>query len=429
VDDATTNNNDGTLGADSGSSTDDPTWTTGGRFGNALTFDGTSDLVQVPDDDSLDITAAITLEAWIKPSDVSSPRTIVAKWEEADPKEYSYRLIVRSEKIRFEISTSGTSAIRLDSSTKIGADVWTHVAATYDGSTMKVYKNGVMDNSKAQTGAIYSSTTPLRIGHSKGTSEYFSGIIDEVGLYSVAKSDTDIANDYLTSRQDIFTSDGTTSFYGLQGADNIGEGRVSFRLNLDNDTYSGFTVASMSGGDKYEVDFQIGTKQFALYFVATAASRGRLYLEYGDACSAGSPGGCADAAVVDKSATDIVSGNEYNDVQDYLRFRLTDSTSQGTVEMEVSKSYLASLGASGSTVSGIAGYTFSGSGTTQTAGANGGTQQDRSPSGSGTASFDLSQAIPDLPLGLLLLVVPVVSIYLYLRRRSGPEVTRVGDVG
>ena len=49
--DETTNNNDGTL--------------SGGKFGNALEFDGFDDYVNIPDDTSLDITADITLEAWI----------------------------------------------------------------------------------------------------------------------------------------------------------------------------------------------------------------------------------------------------------------------------------------------------------------------------------------------------------------------------
>src|SRR5688572_20099110 len=44
------------------------TWTAAGRFGGALSFDGTDDLVTIPDANSLDLTTGFTLEAWVKPA-------------------------------------------------------------------------------------------------------------------------------------------------------------------------------------------------------------------------------------------------------------------------------------------------------------------------------------------------------------------------
>ena len=44
------------------------TWTTQGRFGNALTFDGVNDWVTVNDANDLDFTTAMTLEAWVYPT-------------------------------------------------------------------------------------------------------------------------------------------------------------------------------------------------------------------------------------------------------------------------------------------------------------------------------------------------------------------------
>jgi len=66
--DATTNANDGQLGATSGSDTADPAWdTTNQKVGDAaLDFDGTSDYVIVPDDPSLQPTQEMVLEAWVK---------------------------------------------------------------------------------------------------------------------------------------------------------------------------------------------------------------------------------------------------------------------------------------------------------------------------------------------------------------------------
>ena len=56
--DASTNGNDGVVS--------NATWTTDGRFGSALVFDGENDYVKVPDHASLDLTGEVTVEAWVK---------------------------------------------------------------------------------------------------------------------------------------------------------------------------------------------------------------------------------------------------------------------------------------------------------------------------------------------------------------------------
>ena len=44
------------------------TWTTAGKFGSALTFNGTSSQVNIPDNATLDLTNAMTLSAWVYPT-------------------------------------------------------------------------------------------------------------------------------------------------------------------------------------------------------------------------------------------------------------------------------------------------------------------------------------------------------------------------
>ena len=70
--DASGNNNNGTLA--------NATWTTSGKFGKALTFNGTSSVVNVPDAASLRLTTAMTLEAWVYPTAAGSVwRTVLLK--------------------------------------------------------------------------------------------------------------------------------------------------------------------------------------------------------------------------------------------------------------------------------------------------------------------------------------------------------------
>ena len=72
VADASGNGNNGTIA--------NATWTTAGKYGNALVFNGTHALVTINDSASLHLTTGMTLEAWVNPSTVSSAwRDVVYK--------------------------------------------------------------------------------------------------------------------------------------------------------------------------------------------------------------------------------------------------------------------------------------------------------------------------------------------------------------
>ena len=56
-----------------------PARVTGGRFGGALSFDGTDDMVSVPHDTALNLNSGMTLEAWVRPSALGTIRSVVMK--------------------------------------------------------------------------------------------------------------------------------------------------------------------------------------------------------------------------------------------------------------------------------------------------------------------------------------------------------------
>ena len=62
VTDASGNGNNGTISK--------ATWSTSGKYGDALQFNGTNALVSIPDAASLNLSSAMTLEAWVDPSTV-----------------------------------------------------------------------------------------------------------------------------------------------------------------------------------------------------------------------------------------------------------------------------------------------------------------------------------------------------------------------
>jgi hypothetical protein len=104
--------------------------------------------------------------------------------------------------IRLEIGID-SSHPAVNGVTTIPINKWTFVAGTYDGSIMKVYVNGVLDNSSSLTGSIDTNNMPLSIGRSGYGANYFKGKTDEVKIWNKALNATEVLNEY------GFCSDGT----------------------------------------------------------------------------------------------------------------------------------------------------------------------------------------------------------------------------
>ncbi len=163
------------------------TWITG-KTGQALQFDGASNGVIVADSDSLDLTNAITVEAWVNPASVNGWRSILMK----DPSAYWMYANRIGGTPSFGVYT--TTYKRVDGLTALPLNTWTHVAGTYDGATQKIYINGNLVASAPLTGTIITTTDVLGIGKNNA-GEYFQGILDEVKIYNRALSQQEIRND------------------------------------------------------------------------------------------------------------------------------------------------------------------------------------------------------------------------------------------
>ena len=81
------------------------------------------------------------------------------------------------------------------SAAEISTNVWTHVAAAYDGTNVSFYINGVLDSTSPQTGSVYQSGSPLFIGRQglECNCNFFQGGIDEVRIWRAARTANEIA--------------------------------------------------------------------------------------------------------------------------------------------------------------------------------------------------------------------------------------------
>jgi len=168
------------------------TRTTSGKYGAALTFDGSNDIINIPHVSDLNPSASLSVLAWVYPTRSASDwQTIVLKEQSG---EQTYCLAAST-------STSGRpgGVVYLSSGKKyvygtaaLAVNTWSHLALTYDGATICLYVNGVQVGSLAATGTVVTSTLPLRIGGNTTWGEYFGGRIDDVRLYSGALTATEI---------------------------------------------------------------------------------------------------------------------------------------------------------------------------------------------------------------------------------------------
>ena len=76
--------------------------------------------------------------------------------------------------------------------------VWSHLAATFDGATLRLYVNGVEVASRPVLTQIATSTGALTIGGDAFHGQYFAGRIDEVRVYNTALSASQIQTDMNT---------------------------------------------------------------------------------------------------------------------------------------------------------------------------------------------------------------------------------------
>jgi hypothetical protein len=176
----------------------DPQWVRG-YYGHGLHFDGAHDYVYIGQQETLELTQ-YTLAAWVK----TDGRTTDPERQEILEKAGAYWLNIRNDShvLRAGGFFGGCQGspywTYLDTATSIPLHTWFHVASTYDGTTLRIFLNGVLSVSKAEARPPCTANHRLLILGAKKTAEdapveaFFSGILDEVRVYSRALSQAEI---------------------------------------------------------------------------------------------------------------------------------------------------------------------------------------------------------------------------------------------
>jgi hypothetical protein len=168
--------------------------------GQAMSFSyDQKQFVYVADSDAIDVNQ-YTLAAWVR----YLPKVHDERWEILE-KAGAYWMNIRTDTRQLRSGgfyngcdgQPGAKWIKFDSNAPIPEKTWTHVASTYDGATLKIYINGVLDNSKAVTGATCANKDVLAIGAKYKPSgpiyeAFLDGALDDLRIYKRALTAAEI---------------------------------------------------------------------------------------------------------------------------------------------------------------------------------------------------------------------------------------------
>ena len=193
-------------GVNHGTAYSGATTTSDAIYGRAGYFDGEDDYVEVLDNDSLDITDAITVEVWLKHfsrTDIN-PRIVVKQ-----PVNYAYLMWFENEndRVGFRIKRESDLTHNTAFASHTPDSLWHYFVGTYDGTDIKIYKDGVLKETVNFPGTIHTTDGNLVIGGKQDGSQQFYGVIDEVRIYKRALTPTEIEilyNNYMQKMGSYF---------------------------------------------------------------------------------------------------------------------------------------------------------------------------------------------------------------------------------
>ena len=167
------------------------TTTSDAIYGRAGYFDGIGGYVDCGKDDSLDITDAITVEAWVNTNSQGEYRKIATKGNASDSSFY-FSQGLGSHKTYFGVRNQDSDVKHAVYDQYLPIGEWVHLVGTYDGSSVNLYWNGILVATEPHSGLIYTNNYPVRISGYTTGGEIFDGIIDEFRIYNRALTPTEV---------------------------------------------------------------------------------------------------------------------------------------------------------------------------------------------------------------------------------------------
>ena len=173
-------------------------------------FDGSGDYVSFASASELQFLnrSPYTLEVWMHPTSNPGSTSWTGIFNREDSSVGSrdgYNLYLEGDIIdtvylateRFTTGTNSNITTTYNNSDLL--NIWSHIVVTYDGTTLKLYRNGVQLNSTTSTGNITNTSKTLEIGR-RGTGSYFIGRLTGQKIYKKALTAAEVKQNFNAHR-------------------------------------------------------------------------------------------------------------------------------------------------------------------------------------------------------------------------------------
>ncbi len=196
------NVNDSSGNAVNGTNVNNVTFTTG-KVGNALTFNGSNNYVNLGND-KFSFAGNFTISAWVNLNTVSGNQAIMSNLSYVSNISNGWLLLMRNNKLYFEFYKNNGTYDYLATNTNLTTSTWYHIIVVRVASqSTKIYINGVLDTSNSSTyNPTYTSTIPIpaSIGAWKydatNATQFTNGKIDALNVWDKALTDNEILSLY-----------------------------------------------------------------------------------------------------------------------------------------------------------------------------------------------------------------------------------------
>ncbi|MBM3235960.1 tetratricopeptide repeat protein [Candidatus Poribacteria bacterium] len=167
---------------------------------SALSLDGDEDYIEIPYHESLSPVKQITVEVWVKPAALEGVQGLVFKKNDGPETGTvcfeEYALPLNNGQATWTLGKSNDTNVGA-SSQPLPVNQWVHLAGTYDGTELRLYVNSFLQATTSWLFGIENSTNPLTLGRLYGGTSgyqenYFTGELDEVRIWSVARTQQEI---------------------------------------------------------------------------------------------------------------------------------------------------------------------------------------------------------------------------------------------
>lgn len=193
-------------------------WTQSGKFGKALIFDGTDDIATITNTGAIDFDTGLinfTFSSWVY-ADSDGENDVGQIYQKGTN---TYLRVDSQSGSNLDIEANldlATTDANVNVSSAITTGTWNHVAATWNGTTLTVYVNGINKGTDTGSGAISSDANNLLIGGT--TTANFDGTIDSFTVYNYALTADQVKIDLNQGQAQVLGTLSDKSTYQPQAA-------------------------------------------------------------------------------------------------------------------------------------------------------------------------------------------------------------------